>query len=82
VNGNELWKTDGTATGTVIFKDIAPGALNSYPADFTIADGKLYFAADDGVHGHEPWVSDGSLSGTMMIKDTWPGIASGYDADL
>ena len=29
--GSELWKTDGTAVGTVLVKDIYPGALGSSP---------------------------------------------------
>jgi ELWxxDGT repeat protein len=28
VNGAELWKTDGTAAGTVMVKDICPGACS------------------------------------------------------
>ena len=30
-NGNELWESDGTAAGTVMVKDINPGADGSYP---------------------------------------------------
>ena len=32
VHGVELWKTDGTTTGTVMVKDINPGAAGSNPA--------------------------------------------------
>src|SRR3954454_7176280 len=30
-HGHELWKTDGTAAGTVMVKDIDPGDPGSYP---------------------------------------------------
>ena len=49
-NGMELWKTDGTASGTVIVKDIYPGSDNyfgesasSNPSGFTVFDGALLF---------------------------------------
>ena len=29
INGNELWKSDGTNAGTVMVKDITPGAANT-----------------------------------------------------
>ena len=32
IHGRELWKTDGTAAGTVLVKDITPGAHGSDPA--------------------------------------------------
>ena len=30
VHGEELWKSDGTAAGTVLVKDINPGSAGSY----------------------------------------------------
>ncbi|MEA2464560.1 MAG: hypothetical protein QOJ98_2307, partial [Acidobacteriota bacterium] len=33
--GQELWRSDGTAAGTGVVRDIAPGAAISYPSDFT-----------------------------------------------
>ena len=50
-HGRELWKSDGTAAGTVIVKDIRPGSEGSYPGELTDVEGTLYFAADDGTHG-------------------------------
>ena len=32
VHGRELWKSDGTAAGTVLVKDINPGSIGSYPS--------------------------------------------------
>jgi ELWxxDGT repeat protein len=31
-------------------------------------NGKLYFAATNGIDGHELWTSDGTESGTYMVK--------------
>jgi ELWxxDGT repeat protein len=56
-NGYELWKSDGTAAGTVLVKDIYPGGDSSWPSSLTEAGGHVFFTADDGVHGDELWTS-------------------------
>ena len=68
-SGRELWKSDGTVSGTVMVKDINSGSGNSDPSDLSVIDGILYFAANDGVHGLELWRRDGTPSGTYMVKD-------------
>ncbi len=67
--GKEVWKTDGTASGTVLVKDIRPGGAGSSPSGMVRAGGVVFFAADDGVHGRELWKSDGTASGTVLVKD-------------
>ena len=60
-----LFKTDGTANGTTLVKDVksyAPTALGA----------GIFFLGQDGVHGGEPWFSDGTDTGTRMIKDIAP----------
>src|SRR5688572_2959725 len=74
--GRELWKSDGTAAGTVRVKDIRPGSAASNPQYLAVANGLLWFNADDGVHGRELWVSDGTTAGTRLVKDIWPGANS------
>ena len=44
----ELWRTDGTATGTVRVVDACPGLCDSDPADLTPIGGSLFFSAFDG----------------------------------
>src|SRR5262245_56315860 len=78
INGTELWKTNGTATGTVMVKDIDPGIQSSDPDHLTVFNNALYFSADDGIHGTELWKSDGSASGTVMLKDINPGSQNGF----
>src|SRR5262249_26967227 len=76
VHGEELWKSGGTKAGTVLVKDINPGArgsrtrLDSEP--MIDVNGILYFGADDGVHGRELWKSDGTEAGTVLVKDINP----------
>jgi ELWxxDGT repeat protein len=73
IRGSELWKTDGSAAGTVIVKDLCPGICSSFPRDLIAFNGSLYFSADDGVHGSELWQSDGTAAGTVLVKDAVPG---------
>jgi ELWxxDGT repeat protein len=81
-SGRELWKSDGTALGSQLVKDIYPGSENSSPSNFTIIDSILYFEADDGEHGSELWRSDGTESGTYMVKDINPGSSDTYPSSL
>ena len=73
VHGKELWKTDGTASGTSMVKDINSGAPTSYPSTskYTMAviGSTLYFSADDGSNGVELWKTDGTSSGTSIVKN-------------
>ena len=78
VNGGELWKSDGTAEGTVIVKDIWVGSDNgSYPANLTALGSTLYFSADDGTNRRELWKSDGTGAGTSMVENINPNVGSG-----
>jgi ELWxxDGT repeat protein len=73
--GYELWKTDGTETGTVVVEDIAPcigyppdnaaGGL-SFAQNFVVADDLLFFTArdDDGYH---LWMTDGTVGEVSKI---------------
>ena len=72
--GDELWKSDGTAAGTVLVKDINPGTGGSSPVYLTNVNGTLFFAANDGTHGIELWKSDGTAAGTVLVKDIRPGV--------
>ncbi len=71
--GEELWVSNGTVSGTRRVKDIRPGSEGSAPTFLAVAGDRLYFAADDGRHGRELWVSDGTSRGTKLFKDLVPG---------
>ncbi|RYU97114.1 ELWxxDGT repeat protein [Emticicia agri] len=76
--GEELWKSDGTETGTVLIKDIFPGSSGSQITILLQNNGIVYFRANNGTNGSELWRSDGTPTGTYMVKDINP---SG-DADI
>jgi len=80
--GAELWKTDGTAAGTVLVKDLTPGPDDSYFNTLTLAGGTLYFTMQDASHGTELWKSDGTAAGTALVKDINPGPDGSYPAYL
>ena len=73
INGIELWKSDKTAAGTVMIKDIFSGSSGSYPAHFMNVNGTLFFFANNGTTGNELWKSDGTPGGTVLLKDINPG---------
>ena len=75
-HGLELWSTDGTAGGTALLKDIAPGLASSIPDDLVVRDGVLYFSAWSPNYGREAWKSDGTAVGTVRISDIAPGPLS------
>ncbi|RKH89156.1 HYR domain-containing protein [Corallococcus sp. AB045] len=74
LHGRELWKSDGTAEGTVLVKDLVPGTASSMPAEFFVVGDTLYFQATSPATGMELWKSDGTAEGTMLVKDVWPGV--------
>nr|NCS42022.1 hyalin [Microcystis aeruginosa BS13-10] len=82
VNGEELWKSDGTAAGTVLVKDIRPGYSGFGPRYLTAVGNTLFFTADDGVNGTELWKSDGTAAGTVLVKDIRPGLSTSYPFSL
>lgn len=50
VHGNEVWKSDGSYTGTEMIKDINPGTASSNPSRVISVNGILVFGASDGIH--------------------------------
>jgi trimeric autotransporter adhesin len=80
VHGRELWKSDGTAAGTVLVKDIRTGSSPSmFPSSYMInAGGTLYFQAYTEATGYELWKSDGTSEGTVLVKDINPGSKDGF----
>jgi ELWxxDGT repeat protein len=87
-HGFELWKTDGTAAGTMLVKDIFPAFGGSSSYDYlplsvgvrvAAVGSTLYFTADDGQHGVELWKTDGTEAGTVLVEDIFPaGVAAGW----
>lgn len=78
-HGIELWRSDGTETGTQLGPDLRPGAANGFPDNIGVADGSLYFTAFDTptAIGSKAWRSDGSATGTVLLTDTFPALTGG-----
>ena len=67
-HGLELWRTDGTITGTYVLEiNVNPGFFNeegSLPEELTRVGNEAFFCAYTGDYGHELWKSDGTIAGT------------------
>ncbi|MBS4064108.1 MAG: T9SS type A sorting domain-containing protein [Chitinophagaceae bacterium] len=85
VYGRELFKTDGTAAGTMMVKDIAPNAgsgISTVNHKAIAFNGKVYFAASNVTNGFELWATDGSEAGTYMVIDLVAGSGNSSPNNL
>ncbi len=69
----ELGTTDGMPAGTQRRLDIWSGLAGSFPEDFVVVGGRLFFSAGDPVAGFELRMSDGSIAGTVRLPEIEPG---------
>ncbi len=89
-SGIEVWRSDGTPTGTHLLRDINPGPGDGVAerdgfydigsVRFTPLGDVMTFAATDGVHGVELWRTDGTEKGTHLVADLVPGVAGVFDS--
>ena len=68
-SGRELWRTDGTTSGTRLVRDIRTGPDGSSPSELLAMGDGLVFQANDGFSGPALWVSDGTGKGTQRAFD-------------
>ncbi len=71
-SGAELWSTDGTPSGTVLVKDITPGAAGSTISAPVQVGSSAYFAVKSGGQWTSLWKTDGTSAGTALVA-TLPG---------
>jgi ELWxxDGT repeat protein len=76
----ELWKSNGTAAGTLRVKDLGPGSFTLQTR--TTVGNILLFVVETPASGTELWRSDGTEAGTFLLKDIQPGSASAYPSNL
>lgn len=74
--GTELWKSDGSAAGTILLKDIYTGTNSSKPHLFYALNNLVLFVANTAADGGEIWKTDGTAVGTGMITNINAGAAS------
>jgi hypothetical protein len=82
INGNEVWRSDGTSTGTFLVKNVNAnddGLNRTFATRFANIGNTLFFAGNDNINGFELWKSDGSESGTTLVKDIRVGSTGGFD---
>ncbi|MDZ4851858.1 MAG: hypothetical protein SGI77_21425, partial [Pirellulaceae bacterium] len=89
--GLELWKSNGTVSGTVAVKDIAPNYYDGYydvvgsssPSRLTNVNGRLYFNAYTPEDGLQIWSSDGTDNGTSILTpESNPGLGSTFPEEM
>lgn len=66
--GEELWSTDGTSSGTQLVADIVPGPVGSSPNSLTPAGNELHFTARTTEHGEELWAIDAN-DNARLVRD-------------
>ena len=77
----ELWKSNGTAAGTVLVKNLNGGG-SSNPASLINVNGTLFFQAVDVGVGTELFKSDGTTAGTVLVKDLFAGSSGSSPINL
>lgn len=82
VHRYELWKSDGSTSGTLMIKDINPGTAYGDPNYLTNVNGVLFFTATEPATGKQLWRSDGSEDGTVMVMNISPGSVDSSPVNL
>jgi ELWxxDGT repeat protein len=73
VHSYQIWKSDGTAAGTV-----QAMAYVDDPRSLAVVGDTLYFFANDPLYGQELWANNGTYSGSWLVQDINPGPANSY----
>ena len=68
LEGYELWKSDGTNSGTQLVRSLYPGNQNSNPYGFFTIGDTLYFSARSTSAVHSIWKTDGTSAGTVQVS--------------
>ena len=87
-DGNEVYVSDGTASGTRQLLDLMPGPDGSDPAELTRVgpaenpNSRVFFVADTQANGRELWVTGGTEASTLLVADFISGAADGNPDSL
>lgn len=72
-SGYELWRSDGTAAGTILLEDVYAGSNSSYAYSLGSSSNLFLFTAYHPSFGTELWKSNGTTGGTRMVQDIYSG---------
>lgn len=67
--GFEIWKSDGTSSGTTLVKDFVSGSVSSIYSNFIVLGSTLCFAVNDNSGQADYWKSDGTEAGTIRFRN-------------
>jgi trimeric autotransporter adhesin len=81
-NKNDIWRTDGTANGTVVVRNLNTSCWTyELNGGFTPTTDALYFQGTTGTAGCEVMYSNGTTAGTQTINMQGFTFAGGYRSD-
>lgn len=77
VEGNELWSTDGTETGTQLVTAYQPGSASTWHGLLFSGIGKLFLSSSDPYGNPEPYCYDPATNTLVLLQEIMPGNAAG-----
>lgn len=88
-SGMELWKSDGTSSGTLLINTFNAGSLDGNPNQFYEFNNKVYFSAYRTTVGYELYSTDGTSSGlttynqlNVLSGNSSPSFFIAYNSNL
>ncbi len=66
-HGSELWKSDGTPSGTCLVGDMFPGPASSSPDQLAVLEDRIYFIAEDPGNGRILFVYDSITASAIPL---------------
>ena len=76
-SGRELWRSNGTAAGTFLVRDIYPGISSARPAQLDERERHpVLHGPRWAIPARSCGSSDGTAAGTVLVKDINPGFFS------
>jgi ELWxxDGT repeat protein len=76
-DGQEIWRTDGTAAGTVRITSFGPSHPFEDDSSTAVVSGAVLFSGADTTFGTELWRTDGTRQGTRLVADIERGNNAG-----
>lgn len=80
--GDELWRSDGTNSGTVLVRDVNGNSTSTAFGEMVDINGTLFFVASHPEYGTELWRSNGASGDTRLVRDISPGTEASSITDL